>query len=449
MLCGTNWLRAAPDDVSQLRAQLSAAEDSADKPSIIELSRRIVAAAPNDSDAWESLARAQLEIEEFDRFAETLDAWEKAAKKPAAAIEDFRGDLCAHQKDYKCAERHYLAFISRKPPASDVADMYDKLADLCAEQGRWSDNAAYRSKAIAAKDSSARRVDRACALLRLHQWDAAYAEMAKANKIEPDGAKVKEWMPQFERLQDFLPRIKTVEAQIAKSPNELSLLLDRAHLFTLAQRPLLALDDCERASKLQTASMRARIQTAEALLDLNRVDDAAKLQVSKNLVREQNGHVSEQSLGELAQEDSLIATNPGNAEQFAARSKTLRQLNQFTLALADARAALALDDKSAAAHFEMAHDLDGVGEKAGDALAHAIKATELTPANAVMWYYRGLLEAQRANFSAAVESQSRSLAIRESVVALRAREHCMRQLGKTAQADADLRRILELEPPRQ
>ena len=335
LLCGTNWLRAAAD-VSQLRAQLSAAETADDKPSIIELSRRIVAIAPNDSDAWESLARTQLEIEDFDRFAETLDAWEKAVKKPAAAIEDFRGDLCAHQKDYKGAERHYLAFIARKPSASESRTCTTSSRICASSRDVGADNAAYRSKAIAAKDSAARRVDYACALLRLHKWDAAYAEMAKANKLEPDGAEVKEWMPQFERLQDYLSQIKTVEARIAKSPNEPSLLLERAHLFTLAQRPLLALDDCEKASKLQPASMRARIQTAEALLDLKRDDDAAKLQVSKNLAREQNGHVSDQSLGELAEEDSLIAKNPGDAEPLAARSKTLRQLNQYTLALADA-----------------------------------------------------------------------------------------------------------------
>ncbi len=115
MLCGTNWLRAAGDDVSQLRRQLSAAEAADDKPSVIELSRRIVAIAPNDIEAWESRARTLEEIEDFDRLAETLDAWEKAMKKPPAAIEDFRGDLCAHQKDYKDAERHYLAFIARKP----------------------------------------------------------------------------------------------------------------------------------------------------------------------------------------------------------------------------------------------------------------------------------------------------------------------------------------------
>ena len=161
-------LRAAADDASQLHKQLSAAQDADDKPSIIELSRRIVAIAPNDSEAWESLARTQLEIEDFDRLSETLDAWEKAVRKPPAAIEDFRGDLCAHQKDYKNAERHYLAFIARKPPPEDAADMYDKLADVCVEQGLWSENATYRAKAIAAKRSAARHVNYACALLRLH-----------------------------------------------------------------------------------------------------------------------------------------------------------------------------------------------------------------------------------------------------------------------------------------
>jgi tetratricopeptide (TPR) repeat protein len=443
-----NLLRAAIDDVSQLRAQLSAAEEADDKPAIIELSRRIVAIAPNEAAAWETLAHTLLEIEDFDRFAETLDAWEKAVTRPPAALEAFRGDLCAHQKDFEKAERHYLAFLARKPSAAETASVYEKLADLCVEQGRWADNAAYRSKAIAAQDSAGRRVDYACALLRLHRWDAAYAEMAKASKLEPNSAEVKEWMPQFERLQDFLPKIKALDSRIAKSPGEPNLLLERAHLFTLAQRPLLALDDCEQATKLQPASMRARLQTAEALLDLKRIDDAAKLQVSKDLAREPNGHVSEQSLGELAKEDSLIAQDPGNADPLAARSKTLRQLKQFTLALADARAALALDDKSAAAHFEMAHDLDGLLDSK-PALEHAIKATELSPSNAVMWFYRGVLEAQRANFSAAIESQTRSIAIRESVVALRAREHSARQLGKTAQADADLHRLRELEPARE
>jgi len=437
-LCG------ASGDVSQLHAQLSKAEEAEDKAAIIELSRRIVAIAPNDSDAWETLAQTQLEIEDLDRLAQTLDAWQKV-RRPPAAIEDFRGDLCLKRKDYHNAERHWLAFLATKPPASEAATEYDKLADLCVTQERWADNAAYRTKAIAAQDSAARRVFRACAFLRLHKWDAAYADMAKANKIDASDSQVKEWLPQFERLQKFLPRIKALDARIAKSPNDIALLLDRARIFTLAGRPLLALDDAERALKLQPASMRARIQTAEALLDVDRAEDAEKLEVGKDLLRGDDKHVNEEVLRGLGALDSRLLANPKDVDPLAARSKILRGLLQFTLALADARAALALDDKSAAAHFEAAHDLDGLGQSK-DALAHARTATELDPNDPVKWYYRGLLEAKRLDFPAAIESQTHSLGIRESLVALREREQCERRLGKVSQADVDLRRIRELAP---
>ena len=126
---------------------------------------------------------------------------------------------------------------------------------------------------------------------------------------------VKEWLPQFERLQGFLPRIKELDAQTAKSPNDpaiAALLLERARIFTLAGRPLLALDDAQRAFKLQPASMRARFQTAEALLDVDSVDDAAKLEVGRDLRRGEDKHVSEQVLRELSALDAKLLLNPSH-----------------------------------------------------------------------------------------------------------------------------------------
>jgi len=431
-------------DVSQLRKQLAVAEDADDKPAIIELNRRIVAIVPSDSNAWENIAQGQFEIEDYDRLGETLEAWQKAVKRPPAAIEDFRGDLAVKLKDYANAERHWLAFLARKPSPGNVAAIYDKLANLCADQSRWADCASYDAKAIAAEDSASRRVAHACVLLRLRQWDAAYAEMAKANKIDSTDAEVKKWLPQFERLGEFLPQIRTLDAQIKKSANDSALLLDRARLFTLAKRPLLALDDCERAMKLQPASMRARIQTAEALFDVGQPDDAAKLQVSSKLARDKENQVSDQALRELGNEDTQIAQDPGNAEPLAARAKTLRDLRQLPLALADARAALAIDDKLAAAHFEAARDLDAL-DQSKEALVHAVKATELNPNDGEAWYYRGVLEAERADFPAAIESLTRSLKLGETLEALRKRENCQRRIGRIDNANADLKRIRELE----
>jgi len=295
---------------------------------------------------------------------------------------------------------------------------------------------------------------RAVALLRLHSWDAAYAEMAKANKMDATDPKVKEWLPEFERLQKFLPQIRTLDAQIAKSPSDVGLLLERARVFILAGRPLLAIDDAEHAFKLQPASMRARLGLAEALLDGGQAEDAAKLEVDRYLRRGEDklataspssgGHVSEQALRELGALDARLSANPKDADALVARARILRDLRQFTLALADANAALAINDKSAAAHFEAAQDLDGL-DRQKEALSHARIATELDPQNSNMWFFRGVLERQRADFAAAVASQTRAIEISESLGALSEREQCQRRMGKTAEADADLRRIQELK----
>ena len=438
----------AGQEASQLRNQLAAAKGAADKPAIIELSRRILAITPEDSNVWETLAQTELETEDWDRLEQTLDAWKKALPRPPATIEDFRGDLSFRRKDYQNAERHWLAYLARKPPASDAATGYDNLADLFAVQERWEDHAAYRTKAIAAKDSAARRVSRAIAFLRLHKWDAAYADMAKANKMDATDSEVKEWLPQFERLQQFLPRIKALDGQIAKSPSDpaiAGLLLERARIFTLAGRPLLALDDAQHASKLQPASMRARIQTAEALLDTGRPEDAAKLQVSDKLARAPDKHVSEEVLRRLGAIDELLAQDPKNVRALTARADNLALLKQFTLSLADAQTALAIDNKSAAAHFAAATSVYNLGN-IGEALTEVRTATELDPDDPIKWWCRGKTEADRADFPAAIESQTRSLKIHESVLALREREKCERRIGKTSEADADLRRIDELGP---
>ncbi len=454
LLAGSAFAATEAPELQQLREQLKKAQDAEDKPAIIELSRRIVAIAPNDSDTWDMLAQTQLESEELDGLERTLNEWQKASRRPPAAIEDFRAGLCFKRKDYQCADQHWLAFIATKPPRADVATDYDNLAELCAAQARWADHVAYRTKAIAAQDTAARRVLRAVAFLRLHYWDAAYADMAKANKMDATNPQVKLWLPEFERLQKFLPQIKPLDAQIAKSPNA-GLLLERARVLILAGRPLLAIDDAERAFKLQPASMRARIELAEALLDAGQPENAAKLEVDRYLRRGEDklataspsrgGHVSDEALRELGMLDARLSANPKDADALIARAKILRDLRQFTLALTDANAALAINDKSAAAHFEAAQDLDGLDRKK-EALLHARIATELDPHNSNIWFFRGVLERQRADFAEAVASQTRSIEINESLVALNEREQCERRIGKTAEANADLRRIQELAP---
>ena len=446
LLAGSAFAAVEAPELQLLRDQLKKAQEAEDKPATIELSQRILAIAPDNFETWDTLAQTQLETEDLEGLERTLDQWQKAFRRQPAAIEDFRAGLCFKRKDYQCAAQHWLAFIATKPPRADVATDYDNLAELCAEQARWADHAAYRTKAIAAQDTAARRVLRAVAFLRLHNWDAAYTDMAKANKMEATDPQVKEWFPEFERLQKFLPQIKSLDAQIAKSASESAvagLLLERARILVLAGRPLLAIDDAERAFKLGPASMRARIQLAEALLDAGQPENAAKLEVDRYLRRGEDRHVSDETLKELATLDARLSANPKDADALVARAKTLIDLRQFTLALADAKAALAINDKSASAHYEAAQALDGLDQQK-EALLHARIATELDPRDANMWFFRGVLERQRADFTEAVRSQTRSIEISESLVALSEREQCERRIGKTAEADADLHRIQEL-----
>jgi tetratricopeptide (TPR) repeat protein len=236
--------------------------------------------------------------------------------------------------------------------------------------------------------------------------------------------------------------------QIAKTPDASPLWLDRARLFTLSEHPSLALKDCEHVMKLAPGRMRARIQSGEALLDLGRVDDAAKLDVSYDLQRDNHKHVSDEALLALGVGDEMVLKNPDQAEPLVLRAKALRLIRQYTLALADARIALKLDPGSAAAHFEAANALDSLG-RTHEALAHAEKATSLNPQDPVAWYYRGLLEAKRANFDSAIHYLSRSLGIRESSEALFERERCARRLGRTAEADVDAQPRKQLSVPQE
>lgn len=445
MLCASFAAPPPSSDLADLRKQFAAAEEAEDKDAMAEIGRRIVAIAPNDNATWERIAQIRFDTNDYDGCDEVLNAWARAVKSPPPVYENIRGAVAFKHNDVAGAEKHFLVAVSRQQTGRVARDVFDNLGTICVEQARWPEAEKYFAKAVVAKDSAAARVAHATSLLRLHRWDAAYAEMAKGNKIDSADEQVKEWLPQFERLQKFLPAIKAIETRLTKSPNDAELLLQRARLFTAAERPLLALDDCKRAMELQPAWVRARVQAGEASLDSSDAEGAAKLHVGNQLTRGQDRHVPEELLRELAQEDARCLSEPDSADALAARSKTLRKLRQFTLALADAEAALAIDDDSAAAHYEAGHSLGELG-RSKEALDEIARATELNPHDPVAWYYRGMLEAERADLAAAIESQTKSLAIRESVVALREREQCARRMGKSKEADVDLARIRELEP---
>jgi hypothetical protein len=77
--------------------------------------------------------------------------------------------------------------------------------------------------------------------------------------------------------------------------------------------------------------MRARVQAGEALLDLGRGEEAAKLGVSYRLARDDKNHVSEKALRTLGDCDLQVVQKPGWPEPLVARAKALRALNQYLM----------------------------------------------------------------------------------------------------------------------
>jgi tetratricopeptide (TPR) repeat protein len=436
------FLQAADLDLPMLHKQLQAAQDASDNSAIVELSRRIVDADPNDSETWQTLATKQLELDDEDRCAATLETWQARIHPPPRVIDDLRGDLAMARKDPKAAERYWRSYLAAAPEAAETRE---KLAKLSESHELWQEAVAWRTGVLAQDQTVAGLIARANDYLELRAWDKAFADLNKANALDATDETLKNELPKFELLWKFVPQIKILDAKIAKSAATPVLWLDRARLLTLANRPNLALKDSERAMSLAPGMMRARIQTGEALLDLGRGEEAANLGVSYNLKRDKNNHLPEEALRALGAADDAMVKNPGQPAPLVNRAKTLRQINQYHLALADAQLAIQLDPGLASAYFQVAHALDSLG-RAREALSHAEKATLLSPGDPVSWYYRGLLEAERANFESAIECQSRSLAIRESSVALAEREKCERRIGRIAEAEQDAQRLKQLPP---
>lgn len=428
---------------AEWRKELAAAETAKDSDAVIELAKRILAADPRDAGVWTELVQAQIETSDYDRALGSLAAWEKAVKSRAAAIDDFRGDIYLAKGDDDAnekAEKAWRAALAVEPANYVVLS---KLADLLEKQERWPEVFALRTRAAAAKPTAAMIAAESWASLHLHQWDAASAEIQKANKLDATDATVQQWLPKLEQLAVALPKIKALDAQIAAKPRDIHPLLDEAWIFTTIDEAPLALSNCKRAMALDPGSIHARVETGEAYLDMNDIDGAAGVKVSHDLPLGFHGPVTPQIYGELDRLDAEVEQNRGQPGPLAARSKALRSINQYVLALEDAKAALRADRNSPEAEFEMGHDLDGLG-KPGEALPHIVRATELSPNNPVAWYYRGVVEANRADYRAAIESQTHSLSIRESSVAYSARADCELRLGMAAQAAADTQQAQRL-----
>ena len=143
--------------------------------------------------------------------------------------------------------------------------------------------------------------------------------------------------------------------------------------------------------------------------------------------------------------DSEISVERTNAELYArARAGNHHEIGQPALAGArDAESAAHWIRSHASACAEKGYALMklGRGERAFEEIQHA---TALDSNYATAWQYRGELEMEQRNYTAAIESLSRALSLNQTVIALEKREACYRIVGWLAKAEEDHRALQEL-----
>ena len=307
------------------------------------------------------------------------------------------------------------------------------LARLEQADGHWPEAAAAWTRAMRSNVTAGALINRAICYRHLHNWEAALADLHRAEHLAPEDPLVWQQAVLFDRLGTFLAEVRELDKDLAALPNDEELLGDRALLFLRAGDSALALDDATRAAQLAPTAVRPQLFRALAERTLGRTAGLASSSVKSTLRFEA---LSPEFLQTIRRLDAEIIAEPGSADLRTNRAWQLNEIGQPQLALADAKSALQSDPKSAGACAEASYALEKL-KREPEAYEQIKRATELDPNFSTAWQYRGELEMRRADYPEAIDSLTRALAINQTAAALAKREECYRKLGLLAKAQND------------
>jgi tetratricopeptide (TPR) repeat protein len=398
----------------------------------ISLARHVLEFSPGDDGSWAQLARAQIGIRDLRGLEQTLDDWSRHVARRSFKFDEYRGDLAQLEGRPQEALADWEKAVANK---GREARLFVKIARAEQANRKWQEAALAWSRALAIRENAGSLLKRAACYHHLHSWAAELADLRRAKELAPDQPFVRQELAHFDRLAKFLEEVQELDRQQLASPNDASLLGDRALLFLRADDPALALDDAEAAARISPSAVRPQLFRTIARWELNRSTGKSSTDPSIRLE-----DFSPQFLETVARLDAEIMAEPKNAELFASRAWHLNETGQPAFALADARKALAADSKSAGACAEAAYALSKLDQRPA-AYEEIERAIELDPKFATAWQYRGELEMGQGDYAKAVESLTRALEINQTAAALTARESCYRQLGLTDKAEEDAKSL--------
>ncbi len=451
-----------------LRDQLAAAQAAEDRASVIEICRRMLAEPPqgklrtgiDTATLLETLFRAQLAERDFARAHETLNRMEQSGARLPGVVFELRGDLLLASSTLAVDTQDEATAAWRTAlgaSGADAASILGKLGDLADSRGDWPTAADWFAQFLKKRPNHvARRARLAVCLLNLGRFEEADKEIRAASAKDATDNTVKAALPLFDRLRAEAATLRALGTKISSAPNDrarFTPLLERAHLLFVARALPAALADADRALAALPDSRAAALLKSQCLWQLNRKDEAGRLGVSKMPL---TGWLADRAkLVRVGNFDLTLAANnpPGTdpaklAATHAGRAVALLDADQPSFALPDAAAAAKLNPRSVEATFVHAAALLRCNRMT-EALAEARRATEVDPQSPDAWAILGRLEQEaRADFQAAVADLTRALSVREEPRWLQRREHCLRAIGRTAEADKDARRLRELQSSR-
>jgi tetratricopeptide (TPR) repeat protein len=356
--------------------------------------------------------------------------------RTGAKYDEYRGDLA--RAEGRPAEA--LAAWKKAVARDRRPRIYLKIARLEQADAHWAEAALAWTRGMKEHETAPALLNRAICYRHLHSWEAARADLRRAEALAPGNPVVRRESALFTRLEKFLAEIRDLDRQLLTSPNDAQTLGDRALLFLRAGDAGLALDDASAAARLAPLAMRPQLLRALAEQALGRTLPRRPAPADASLRLEQ---LTPEFLQTIRRLDEEIAAEPKSADLRTHRAWQLNEIGQPQLALADAQSALQSDARSAGACAEASYALAKL-RRMPEAYAQIKHATEIDPNFSTAWQYRGELEMGRADYPAAIESLSRALAINQTAAALAKREECYRKLGLSAQAENDQKAREEL-----
>ena len=431
LLCAFVVPLHAADD---LPLQIQMAHTDHDAPAEIELIRRWLDNHPDDAKARRQLVSLWLDISDYVMAEAALADW----KNPEPGFEARTKARIALQRD----EDIELALnILRERVKAKPSDRETRLllAAFLARDGYRPEQLRVLDKLISDMPAADLLLDRALARRLLDDPARAVADARKAASLDPGSERIKNALPEFDRLAKALGEIARIEKGLKGEPASASLLFERSLWELYASIPTKAYVDVEAGLKIMPESVIGKIFRARAMVALGQIEPAKAL-------RDLNIDVSKpletpEIFQGIFSADKMIAKDSKNPTAYVTRSFHLNHAGQFLLATADCRSALDVDPSN----LDALNNATFASCKLGNlpaATAYAQKLESRNPPPDTLARVLGFLADtafQRSNYSLAIEYADRSLAAKSAPATWKLKAAALTRLGRTPEAEAALK----------